>query len=116
MAMYAITPEGTSSFYLAKVPTGARGQLSTVRLFDIGDGAKKGSTVKVLPPAEVGGTSSGCIGSGVQVGALTDCTIDVDSSYNGKWQDISVPIPSDYACTDGSAVGCPPLGASGPDL
>ena len=106
MAMYANTPEGTSRFYLAKVPTGARGQLFTVRLFDIGDGAKGGSTVKVLPPAEVGGTFSGCIGSGVQVGALTDCTIDVSSSYNGKWQDISVPIPSNYACTDGSSVGC----------
>ena len=40
MAMYANTPNGTSKFYLARVPSGARGQMLNVRLYDIGDGAK----------------------------------------------------------------------------
>ncbi|GAB3065741.1 pilus assembly protein TadG-related protein [Pedococcus soli] len=106
MAMYGNTPAGTSKFYLAKVPSGARGQLFTVRLFDIGDGATLGSTVKVLPPSEVGSSFSGCTGSGVQNGALTDCTINVSSAYNGQWQEVSVPIPTDYSCNDSSAVGC----------
>lgn len=106
MAMYANTPAGTSRFYLAKVPSGARGQLFRVRLFDIGDGAKSGSTIKVLPPAEVGGSFSGCIGSGVQNGNLSNCQIDVNSSYDSKWQEISVPIPAGYSCTDASPVGC----------
>ena len=106
MAMYANTPAGTSRFYLAKVPTGARGQLFTVRLFDIGDGAKSGSTIKVLPPVEVGGSFSGCVGVGVQDGNLGNCEIDVKSTYNGKWQEIQVPIPADYSCTDASPVGC----------
>ena len=93
MAMYGNVPNGTSKFYLAKVPTGSRGQLFTVRLFDIGDGATTGSTVKVMPPSEYGNTFSGCVGSGVQNGALTDCTINVSSRFNGNWQDVTVPIP-----------------------
>ena len=59
MAMYANTPNGTSKFYLARVPSGARGQLFNVRLYDIGDGAKSGSTITVLPPVEVTGTLHG---------------------------------------------------------
>ncbi len=106
MGMYGNTPNGTSKFYLAKVPSGAHGQLFNIRLYDIGDGAKAGSTIKVLPPSETGGGFSGCKGSGVQNGALTDCTISVNSSYNGKWQTISVPIPVDYSCTDSSPTGC----------
>ena len=62
MAMYGNTPNGTSKFYLAKVPTGSRGQLFTVRLFDIGDGATPGSTVKVMPPVEYGDTFTGVSG------------------------------------------------------
>ncbi|SDP26418.1 Flp pilus assembly protein TadG [Pedococcus dokdonensis] len=106
MAMYGNTPNGTSKFYLAKVPTGSRGQLFTVRLFDIGDGATAGSTVKVMPPQEYGNTFSGCQGSGVQNGALTDCTINVSSAFNGQWQDVTVPIPSGYTCQDTSPTGC----------
>jgi hypothetical protein len=106
MAMYGNTPNGTSRFFLARVPSGARGQLFTVRLFDIGDGATVGSTVKVLPPLENGGTFSGCVGSGVQIGALGGCTVNVSSSFNGRWQEVSVPMPSDYSCDDSSPTGC----------
>ena len=106
MAMYANTPNGTSKFYLARVPSGARGQLFNVRLYDIGDGAVSGSTITVLPPTEVGGTFAGCTGAGVATGSLTNCQISVSSSYNAKWQTISVPIPTNYSCTDGSPTGC----------
>jgi Flp pilus assembly protein TadG len=107
MAMYGNTPNGTSKFYLARVPTGARGQLLNVHLFDIGDGAKTGSTVKVLPPSETSSTPfSNCTGFGVQTGSLTNCTINVSGSYNGKWQQIQVPIPTTYSCDDASQVGC----------
>ena len=30
----------------------------------------------------------------------------MSSSYNAKWQTISVPIPTNYTCTDGSPTGC----------
>jgi hypothetical protein len=110
MAMYGNTPAGTSKFFLARVPSGARGQLFKVRLFDIGDGTTNNSTIQVLPPQENGSTArfSGCVGSGPSAGtgALTDCKIPVNSSYNGKWQQIDVPIPSGYTCQDSSPTGC----------
>ena len=106
MAMYANTPNGTTTFFLAKVPTGARGQLFNVSLWDVGDGAQNGSTITVLPPSETGGTFSNCTGTGVKIGALTNCGISVSSSYNAQWQTISIPIPSGYSCTDAAATGC----------
>jgi hypothetical protein len=106
MAMYANTPNGTTTFFLAKLPSGAKGQLFNVSLWDIGDGAKTGSTVTVLPPLETGGTFSNCTGAGVQNGALSGCRINVSSSYNARWQTISVPVPATYACTDASPTGC----------
>jgi hypothetical protein len=108
MAMYGNTPNGTSRFFLAKVPSGARNQMLNVRLFDIGDGATAGSTIQVLPPVEVGGTFAGCVGSGPAIGTgnLADCRISVNGTYNGKWEQISVPIPSGYSCSDASPTGC----------
>jgi hypothetical protein len=106
MGMYGNTPNGTSRFYLARVPSSAKGQLFNVRLWDIGDGAVNGSTVTVLPPSETGGTFSGCTGAGVQTGALSNCRINVSGSYNGQWQTISVPIPATYTCSDASSTGC----------
>jgi hypothetical protein len=108
MAMYGNTPSGTSRFYLAKVPSGARSQMLNVRLFDIGDGATAGSWVQVIPPAEVGGEFAGCVGSGPAIGSggLPGCRISVNGTYNGKWEEISVPIPADYSCADSSPTGC----------
>jgi hypothetical protein len=110
MAMYGNTPTGTSRFFLARVPTVAQGQLFNVRLFDIGDGALAGSTIRVLPPSElgVGATFAGCKGTGPAVGTgnLTNCQISVNSTYDGKWEKISVPIPPTYTCNDASTTGC----------
>jgi Putative Flp pilus-assembly TadE/G-like len=101
MAMYANTPSGITTFFLARVPSGAKGQLFNVSLWDVGDGAGPNSTITVLPPAETNPpTFSNCQGAGVQVGPLTGCKINVSSSFNAQWQTISVPIPASYACTD----------------
>jgi hypothetical protein len=35
-----------------------------------------------------------------------DCTISVNGTYDGKWEKISVPIPSSYSCNDTSPTGC----------
>jgi Flp pilus assembly protein TadG len=109
MAVYANTPNGTSRFFLAKVPSGAKGQTFNIRLFDVGDGATAGSsTIKVLPPSEngVGATFTGCTGTGVVNAPLPSCQIAVSSAYNGKWQKIAVPIPSTYTCDDTLLTGC----------
>ena len=106
MALFANTPSGTSSFFLAKVPSSAKGQTFNVNLFDIGDGASGGSYVRVKPPTETGSTFSGCQGSGRFSGALSSCQVAVNSGFDGKWQTISVPIPPTYSCTDASPTGC----------
>jgi len=106
MAMYANTPNGVTKFFLAKVPSGAKGQLFNVSLFDVGDGAAAGSTVTVLPPTETGGTFSNCTGSGVVNGTLSNCQVNVSSAFNGKWQTIAVPISSGYTCSDLLTTGC----------
>lgn len=106
MVMYANTPNGTSKFFMARIPSSSNGQIFNVNLFDIGDGAKNGSTITVLPPDEIGGYFSGCKAKGVTNGDLTNCRIPVSTAYNGKWQTITVPIPVTYSCNDAAASGC----------
>ena len=110
MAMYANTP---ASFvvkdYLARIPSGAKGQMFNVSLYDVGDGAKGISTIQILPPSETTPTTfAGCTGSGPTIGSgsLTNCQISVDGTYNVKWEVISVPISSTYSCNDASVAGC----------
>ena len=110
MAIYANLPNATTSFFLTKVPAGARGQTLNVRLFDIGDSTGNG-TVKVVPPPDSGLTKfTGCKGFGVTGGTagtnLTDCAITANSTYNGKWQTVSVPIPTNYTCSSSVPTGC----------
>ncbi len=106
MVMYANTPNGRTKFFLARIPSSSNGQVFNVNLFDIGDGATSGSTITVLPPDEIGGNFSGCTARGVTNGNLSNCRISVSSAYNGKWQTITVPIPTTYSCDDGAATGC----------
>lgn len=112
MGIYVNAPGAVTGFYLARVPTTAAGQTLRVRLFDVGDSSGSG-TVKIIPPD--GGNYAGCVG---QLGPgpsppagslvnLTDCTLTVtNASHNGKWQSISVPIPTTYTCNDSDTTAC----------
>ncbi len=106
MAIYGNTPSGTSRFFLGRVPNGAAGQIFNIHLFDIGDGATSGSTITVVPPPEFASSFSGCVGRGVVNGSLSNCRISVSGAFNGKWQTISVPIPTGYTCDAASSTGC----------
>ncbi|MGG5258014.1 pilus assembly protein TadG-related protein [Phycicoccus avicenniae] len=107
MALFANTPSSITTFYLARIPTNSSGQFFNVNLFDIGDGAASGTSyVRVVPPTETGGNFSGCVGKGRVNGALTNCRVPVSSTFDGRWQTITVPIPSTYSCTDSSPTGC----------
>ena len=103
---------GTTQFYLARVPSTAAGQILNVRLFDVGDGAT-GGTITILKPAEstaASSTLSNCAATGSisQLNAaLPTCSLSVNATYNGgRWQNIAVPIPSTYACSDALTTGC----------
>ena len=96
MAIYGNTPSGTSQFFLGRVPPGAAGQVFNIHLFDIGDGATYGQHDHRRPAT---GLRPHLVlvlyrGRRWSVVRCPDCTISVNSSYNGKWQTISVPIPA----------------------
>lgn len=106
MAIYADLPSAHTSFFLTQVPPGAAGQILDVRLFDIGDSAGTG-TVTIIPPSDSGLSSfTGCVGAGPKSGSLTNCSIPANSTYNGKWEQISVPIPTGYTCNLSTPTGC----------
>jgi Flp pilus assembly protein TadG len=100
---------GTTQFFLARVPSAAAGQILNVGLFDVGDAPASG-TITLLKPAESTVTLSNCVATG-STAALTkplpDCSFAVNSTDNqGRWQNIAVPIPSAYTCRDDLATGC----------
>src|ERR1035437_3307538 len=113
MGIFANT-SGTTQFYLARVPSTAAGQILNVRLFDVGDMAAGGTgTITILKPAEstaASSTLSNCLATGSisQLNlALPTCSLTVNSANNnGRWQNIAVPIPSTYACSDALTTGC----------
>lgn len=106
MAMYANSPAANTKCFLAQIPPGAAGQVLNVRLFDVGDSTLPG-VITVLPPFT---NFAGCKGYGPTGGTsgstLTNCAIPANTTYNGKWERIAVPMPSNY--TGGIAVttGC----------
>jgi Flp pilus assembly protein TadG len=106
MAIYANLNNAQTSFYLTQVSPAAAGQVLNVRLYDIGDSTQPG-TVKIKPPLDSNLSAfTGCTGSGPTSGALSNCSITASSSYNGKWEQISIPIPTGYTCDSSSPTGC----------
>ncbi len=106
MAIYANVNQAQTSFYLTQVSPAAAGQVLNVSLFDIGDSSQPG-TVTIKPPADSNLTSfAGCTATGPTSGALSGCSIVANSSYNGKWEQISIPIPSNYSCNSTAVTGC----------
>ena len=106
MGIFSNLPGGVTEFYLARVPSGAAGQVLNVRLFDVGDSDASG-TITVVPPG--GGYYSGCTGTGVITMPLPNCQFGVPaapSPFNGKWQQVSVPIPATYTCNDSDNTAC----------
>jgi hypothetical protein len=99
MAMYANLPGANTQFYLARVPSGAAGQVLNVRLYDVGDSSGSG-TISILAPPGSGVTFTNCKGAGPASGTLPTCSITASSAFNGKWETISIPIPANYTCND----------------
>ena len=117
MGIYSNKPGALTTFHLARVPSGAAGQMLNVRLFDVGDSNQAG-TIKIIFPPDVdavGGPFTGCQGAGPASGLLTGCGFPVkwltntnppQSDHQGKWQTVSVSIPANYECTDSDPASC----------
>lgn len=110
MRIFANSDSASTEFNLVRVPPAAANKSLVISFFDVGEGASSGS-VKVIKPVDsvnLPTNLAGCTGSGVKNGALTNCEITgiTPTGYNGKYQEIRVPIPSTYSCTVASQGGC----------
>jgi Flp pilus assembly protein TadG len=108
------------AFQLIRATPEAAGATITFIIFDVGDNARSGGTVQVLPPDEAardpryavgfgaGGTViDGCVASEVNEGPLSRCTVAISQAQNnGKAQVISVPVPTGYDCDVDDPGGC----------
>jgi hypothetical protein len=106
MTIFANVPGANTSFNLARVPSGAAGQVLNVRLFDVGDASSTG-TIKVVAPTGSGVTFTNCKATGPASGTLATCSIPTDpTTFQGKWENVSVPIPAAYTCNDADPTAC----------
>jgi Flp pilus assembly protein TadG len=111
MGIYSNKPSATTEFYLARVPSGAGGQILTVKLFDVGDTSTSVTgTIQLVAPPDSGVTFTNCKGTGVVNGTLSSCSFTVaggsSNPFNGKNQFVSIPIPAAYTCVDTDPTKC----------
>lgn len=110
MRIFANSDSASTEFNLVRVPPAAANKSLVISFFDVGEGASAGSVRVIKPVDSVGlpSTLTGCVGTGVRNGNLTNCEITniTPSAFNGKYQEIRVPIPSTYSCTVTSQGGC----------
>lgn len=109
MPIYANASGASTDFNLVRVIPAAQGKTLVFGFFDVGEAAT-GGTLRVLPPADstMPPTITGCTGTGKVTGPLASCQITGISSsgWNGRSQQIRVPIPSTYTCDVSSPGGC----------
>lgn len=105
MSIYANATAASPTFNLIRILPGAAGQTLVFKFFDIGD-AESGGSLTVLPPSETTTSLKNCHASGFQVTTLAACSININSSWNGKSETIAAPIPSTYTCNYSSPGGC----------
>ncbi|QIM21442.1 hypothetical protein G7075_10400 [Phycicoccus sp. HDW14] len=110
MGIFANKNGSVTTFHLARVPSGTGGSTLKVSLYDVGDSTAAG-TIKIVNPT--GGNYSGCTGSGVTTTISATCSFSVPAgtssspnAFNGRFQNINVPIPTGYSCNDNDPTDC----------
>jgi Flp pilus assembly protein TadG len=110
MSVFANLPDLPTEFPLLRLPSGAGGHSLRIRLFDLGDGSDPTSTLQILPPAGGPATYSGCsvpAGDPAQsIDAQCRFRIHDEDEFKGKWQEVTVPIPSNYSCNEVDPAAC----------
>jgi hypothetical protein len=110
LGIYTNAAGAQTQFYLARVPSSAKGKELTLRFFDTGDAPQAGS-LTILGPN--GQPMTGCVyqGPAVLTPALvnTQCTADGLSNargFNGQWMTMRVRLPANYSCNDADPASC----------
>jgi Flp pilus assembly protein TadG len=112
MSIYVNAQGADTRFHLAKVPSGSGDHVLSLNFFDVSDASGPGILRIIAPPDATVGPGgpavifSGCVGSGPAAGALPTCEVNTNGSFNGRWQNVRVPIPADYECDDLDPEGC----------
>ncbi len=112
MSIYANYSGANTTFNLVRVIPAAASKTLNIGFFDVGDVASGTSgTVTVLPPSDsnLGANVSTCTGAGPITGAISGCkltNVNNSSTWNGKYENLKIPIPSNYTCNVGQAGGC----------
>lgn len=108
LPIYANAEGASTEFYLARIlPTGSERTLK-VSLWDISDGGSSGS-MQVVPPAEAGGTFSGCTydSTGGTYTVQSGCQFSFNSgALNAQVMTVTIPIPASYTCDSSVPAGC----------
>ena len=118
MPIYANFASGTSTFYMARVPTAAYGKTLRIQLFDTGDSNQTG-TIQVNLPTSYRtahpSTVLSCIDRGFLPSAtlgttvLSPClltNVNATTGYQGKVKELDVQIPANYSCNDVASWDC----------
>lgn len=107
MAVYANVKNGSAKFFLTRVPSAVAGQTLTVSLYDIGDLNGSSGTITFTPPSDSNVSSfTSCRATGKVSGTISPCQFTANSTFNGKWETVYIPIPKTYKCSDSSVTGC----------
>jgi hypothetical protein len=111
LPIYANANSASTNFYLARVLPYDAGRTLRINLFDISDVGDSG-TLRIVPPAEIGGTFSECGFSNDDTSkSMTfntgTCTLTVPNGYyNERVVTVDVPIPDDYDCNPSVGTEC----------
>ncbi len=93
----------TASFYLAEIAPTYAGKTLSVSLFDPGDGQSGTYYVNIRKPGNATTACTYTVRGGTPVSA-NPCRINTRTSggtntYNGKWLDLQIVVPTTYTCT-----------------
>jgi Flp pilus assembly protein TadG len=110
MSIYANYTGANTTFNLVRVIPAAATKTLNIGFYDVGDATNPG-TVQVLPPTDsnLGSSLSSCQGAGVVTGTIPSCmltNVSSGSGWNGKYENIKIPIPNSYTCNYAAAGGC----------
>ena len=105
VSLYLNTPANTTSnFNMVRLDSSTARHTLVVRFFDFGDVGSGTVDVTLKTPDSstlTGSNFSGCVAVGPTSGA-TGSTCSVNgmraSTHGGRWQEVRIPIPSDYRC------------------
>ena len=110
MGMYANYDGASTTFNLVRVLPAAASKTLKIGFYDTGDATNPGTlTIQPPPDSNMPASISGCVGTGVVNGALSGCqltNVSSSSGYQGNWEYVNVPIPSNYTCTYTQGGGC----------